>query len=475
MIGRTSRQSSLFYFALTKDAAALTDEVLDPLDPILCDPILVDLVAQGLSARQVRSEDFGRPSIAPDRVLRCLVLKHIRSWSFRQMERELRANLIYRRFTGFFEDPIPHFSSFCRLFAALGPQRTVQIHNRVVQIATAQAVASGRKLRTDTTAVETNIHHPTDSSLLADGIRVLTRGLKRIGAACKAGALKVVNHERAAKHRVLEICRAAKQLGDSGQEQLKESYRKLLALTGSLTRQTKEVLADLQSGKLVAGRGQLAAALKAEAALRHYLPLTEKVITQTKARIFHGQTHHPEKILSLFEAHSVVIRKGKAHKPNEFGRLVRIDEVENGIVSMYTIAVGNPSDQQQWQPALEAHQRVFSRVPHLATADRGFWSAANEKLGQDLGIARVVLPGRGRLCPARAARQKERWFRRAQGWRAGIEARISTLKHCFGMVRAYYKGEHGFERYVGCCVLAQNLVAIVRAKSAKLKETCRSG
>ena len=475
MIGRVNPQTSLFYFALAKDAAALTDDLLDPLDQILTDPILVELVAQALASRHVRSEDFGRPSIAPERVLRSLVLKHVMGWSFRQTQRELRANLLYRRFTRFFEDPIPNFSSFSRLFVAVGQERTAQIHDRVVQIAKAQGVAQGAKLRTDTTAVETNIHHPTDSSLLADSIRVLTRGLKRIGAACKTGALRVVNHQRSAKRRVLEICRAAKQLGESGQEQLKQSYRKLLALTRSVTRQTKEVLADLQSGKLVPVRGQLAAALKAEAALLHYLPLSEKVIAQTQARIYQGQTHHPDKILSLFEAHSVVIRKGKAHKPNEFGRLVRIDEVENGIVSCYHIAVGNTCDQQQWQPALEAHQTIFGRVPHLATADRGYWTAANEKLAQDLGIARVVLPGRGRLSQERALRQKERWFRRGQGWRAGIEARISTLKHRFGMVRAYYKGEHGFERYVGCCVLAQNLVAMVRAKNAKLKEACRSG
>lgn len=476
MIGRTTRQASLFYFAFAKDAAALTDDVLDPLDLILDDPILVDLTAQGLASRRARSEDFGRPSMAPDRVLRSLVLKHTMGWSFRQLECELRANLIYRRFTRFFEDTIPDFSSFCRAFAALGPKRTAQIHERVVEMAKEQSVASGRKLRTDTTAVETHIHYPTDSSLLADGIRVLTRGLKRLRAACRAGALKVVDHQRAAKRRVLEICRAAKVLSAAGTAKLKQSYGKLLGLTQSLTRQTKAVLADLQSGKLAAASSEdLVDVLKAEAALRHYLPLTEKVIAQTKARIFQGQTHYADKILSLFEEHSVVIRKGKTHKPNEFGRLVRIDEVENGIVSAYQIATGNPADQQQWRPALETHQKTFGQAPYLATADRGFWSGANEKLAEEMGVERIVLPGRGRLSKERAARQKERWFRRGQGWRAGIEARISNLKHRFGMERAYYKGERGFERYVGCCVLAQNLIGIVRAKRAKLKESCRSG
>lgn len=268
----------------------------------------------------------------------------------------------------------------------------------------------------------------------------------------------------------MEVCRAAKTLTDAGREKLKESYGKLIDLTRGLTRQTTKVLAELKAGKLVAQADML----QAEAQLRHFLPLTEKVIAQAQARIFEGQTHYPDKILSLFEEHTVVIRKGKAHKPNEFGRLVRIDEVENGLVSNYHVAVNNMADQQQWKPALESHQEIFSRPPFLAAADRGFWSAANEVAAQQLGVTRTVLPGRGRLSKERAARQKERWFRRGQGWRAGIEARISTLKHRFGMVRAHYKGAAGFERYVGSCVIAQNLVAIVRNKIAKIK-SCRSG
>ena len=310
---------------------------------------------------------------------------------------------------------------------------------------------------------------------MADGIRVLTRGLKRISGACETGALKVVDHRRAAKRRVLEICRAAKTLSEAGRQKLNESYGKLIALTRGLTRQTTQVLAELKAGKLTARADMLLAVLQSEAQLRHFLPLTEKVIAQAQARIFEGQTHHPDKILSLFEEHTVVIRKGKAHKPNEFGRLVRIDEVENGIVSHYDIALNNMADQQQWKPALEGHQQIFDQAPHLATADRGFWSAANETLAEEMGVKRVVLPGRGRLSKQRATRQKERWFRRGQGWRAGIEARISTLKHRFGMFRAYYKGETGFERYIGSCVAAQNLVAIVRTKNAKLKQSCRSG
>src|SRR5881409_2981506 len=190
MIGHTTRQASLFYFAFAKEAAAITDELLDPLDEILQDGQLLDLASEALAKRRARSADFGRPSIAPDRLLRSVVLKHLKQWSFRQLEKELRASLLYRRFTRFYEDPIPDFSSFSRTFGLFGKDGTAQVHARVVQIAREQSAAQGQRLRTDTTTVETNIHYPTDSSLLADGIRVLTRGLKRIGAACEAGALK---------------------------------------------------------------------------------------------------------------------------------------------------------------------------------------------------------------------------------------------------------------------------------------------
>ena len=473
MIGPLDRQASLFYFAFAKEVMALSDDLLDALEPLLEDPGLIETATEALAKRSVRSADFGRPSIAPDRLLRCVVLKHLKCWSFRNLEKELRASLLYRRFTRFYEDPIPDFSSFSRTFGLFGKDGTAQLHRRVIQMAEQEAVVKGHKLRTDTTAVETNIHHPTDSSLLADGIRVLTRALKRISAGTQAGAagvLKIVDHGRAAKRRVLEICRAARTLSKAGSEKLKESYGKLMGLARGVTRQTTKVIEALQAGKLVAKAESLIKVLRAEAQLRHFLPLTERVLAQTQARIFEGQTHYPNKLLSLFEEHTVVIRKGKAHKPTEFGRLVRIDEVENGIVSNYQIAANNLADQLQWGPALQAHTEIFGRPPWLAAADRGCWSTANERVAQQLGVARVVLPARGRLSKERSTRQKQRWFRRGQGWRAGIEARISILKHPFGMRRAHYKGEIGFERYVGCCVIAQNLAAIVRTKRAKIKK-----
>jgi IS5 family transposase len=309
--------------------------------------------------------------------------------------------------------------------------------------------------------VESNVHYPTDSSLLGDGIRVLSRSLERIAAECKDGALNVVHHGRAVKYRLLEIGRAAKSLTDANKQRMRDSYKKLVGLTRGVMRQASEVLQRWRKGRLkVVGK-----LLRVEAQigqLRHFLPLVEKVITQTKERVWGGNCHVEGKVLSLFEPHTEVIRKGKAHKPNEFGRLVRIDEVENGIVSGYQVLTGNPADPTSWMPAIEQHQACFGRAPEMATGDRGFFSDKNQRAAQNLGVKKVALPGRGRLSVKRAKKQKERWFRRALRWRAGCEATISTLKHPFSMLRATYKTDPGFQRYVGWCVITKNLFSIAR-------------
>ena len=359
-------------------------------------------------------------------------------WSFRDLERELCSNLVYRRFTHYDAEATPDFTSFSRLFALLGPSLTQKIHQRVVEVACESGVAQGRKLKTDTTCVESNIHYPTDSSLLGDGIRVLSRSLTRIASECKSGAVKVINHARAVKYRLLEISRAAKSLTPVNQRRMKKSYQQLVALAGQVVHQTGKVMKHWHKGKLPVVGSWLSVTTQM-ARLAHFLPLVGKVIQQTQQRVFRGNTRVEGKIVSLFESHSQVIRKGKAHKPNEFGRLVRVDEVENGIVSGYQVLEGNPDDTGSFLPALEQHLSCFGRAPEMATADRGFFSARNEREAEKLGVKKVAIPARGHLSHKRAQHQKQRWFRRALRWRAGIERTMSHLKHPFSMARARYK------------------------------------
>ena len=469
MISSTHHQTWLFYTPLARQAALLKDDLLEPVDTLLDDPQLLELVRDCLATRSPASMLTGRTGIAPDRLLRCCVLKHLKGWSFRQLERELRSNLIYRRFTHFDAEATLDHSSFSRLFALLGPSSHRENSSAGRGHSSPGRRGQGKQItHRHNCALKRNVHFPTDSSLLGDGIRVLSRSLKRIAAHCKSGALEVVNHGRAVKHRLLEISRAAKSQTEASRQRMRDSYHKLLALTGKVVRQAAKVVERWKKGKLPV-TGSLRKVEVQANQLRHFLPLVEKVIAQTKERVWEGNRHVVGKVLSLFEPHTQVIRKGKAHKPNEFGRLVRVDEVEHGIVSGYEVLEGNAADTNSWLPALEQHKATFGEAPERATADRGFYSAKNEREAEDLGVEKVALPATGRLSKKRAERQKERWFKRLLRWRAGCEATISHLKNPFSMKRAGYKGEPGFKRYVGWCVITKNLFSIARYKERKKK------
>jgi IS5 family transposase len=373
---------------------------------------------------------------------------------------------MYRKFTRFDEDRIPKHCTFSRTFAALSPEIIEKIHEHIVLGARAIGAAPGRKMRTDTTVVETNVHYPTDSGLLADGARVLTSGMKQIAELCRPGAIEVVDHARKVKHRVLEIIRAAKVKSDAGKARLVDGYRKLLGVTSSIVRSTEAVIEKIESRKLRARTDLgISATLMMDglrARLSHYIGLVRRVITQTKERVYRGNTHWEGKLMSLFEPDTAAIRKGKAHKPTEFGRLAQIDEVENGIISGYRVRDGNPSDTESLVPAVSHHKVLFGRAPRLVATDRGFWSAQNEADAIKLGVKVVAIPKTGKLSRTRSKKQRTRSFRRAQAWRAGGESRIGTLKHRYGMNRAMSKGDAGHKRDVGWSVITNNLVSIAR-------------
>jgi IS5 family transposase len=232
---------------------------------------------------------------------------------------------------------------------------------------------------------------------------------------------------------------------------------------------TRAVLRDtVTMGRRLGQRLRTATAIHAgplqriQRRLRQLRPIVEQVLQQTRARVLGGDVHVAEKIVSVFEPHTAVIRKGKHAKPTEFGNLVSIQEAEHQIVTGYAVHDGRPADRELWEPALDRHQQIFGRVPFLATADRGFSSAANERMATSRGVRRVVLPHPGRKTAARRAYEHQRWFRRGRRWRVGSEGRISVLKRRHGLSRCRYHGRDGMHRWVGLGVIANNLVTIAR-------------
>ncbi len=437
------------------------------VDKVLEDPVLLKAAYEALASRWTNSRTRGRRGTPVDVVIRLLVLKHLRNWSYAVLEREVRSNLVYRQFTRVGSAKVPDAKTLGKLGIALGPEVIEQIHRRVVAIAQENEIISGRRMRVDTTVVETDIHYPTDASLLGDGVRVLTRTMKRITKLAGAAGAKLRDRARSTRRCLLQIGRASRSRAEQGRERMLQSYRRLMTITGRVVGQAKRFAREVAQGVKRCSDLFDQAAIQADRSyLEAMIPRVQQVLRQTRERIERGNTHAPGKIVSLFEPHTEIIRKGKAGKPTEFGKMVKIQEAEAQIVTHYEVYDQRPSDSDLLIPALDIHEQLFGRMPRLVTADAGFFSAYNEAVAHQRGVRRVAIPNLGTKSEERRALQKKRWFRNAQKWRTGCEGRISLLKRRHGLNRCRYKGPSGIKRWVGLGVIADNLINIARAMDA---------
>jgi IS5 family transposase len=281
---------------------------------------------------------------------------------------------------------------------------------------------------------------------MGDGVRVLTRVMKKAAAEAGEAGVKFRDRSRSVKRRILEIVYAARNKSEKGQEKMKAAYRKLLEATSRVLGQAK------QFSGAVAG--------KAKQQLDEMIPRVQQVMKQARARVLGGNTRADNKILSMFEPDTEVIRKGKASKPTEFGKMVKIQEAENQIVTHFEVFDQRPSDSDLLAPSIEKHKELLDRVPDLVAADAGFFSAANETAAQKLGVKQVAVPSRSTKSEKRKQEQKKPWFKKAQKWRTGCEGRISVLKRRHGLNRSRYKGTPGMKRWAGLGVMADNMINI---------------
>jgi IS5 family transposase len=358
----------------------------------------------------------------------------------------------------------PDDTTLIRWANQIQPETLHALLDRVVELAHSHKVTRGRKLRTDGTVVETNIHYPTDSSLLGDGVRVLSRTLKQarqaLGEAAARRRQLFRDRTRSAKQQVKRILEATRHRGQVAEETMHTAYEQLLETAEAMVGQARQVATVLtaQTSR---------PADKLRETLETVIPRVEQVIEQTRRRVLQGeQVPAPEKLVSLFEPETAIIRKGKIANATEFGRVVWLDEVEGGIISRYDVLDGNPPEDQQIRPSLDHHVAVFEHPPNLLTGDRGTYSADNERYARKVGVTQVVLPQPGGKSNVRTAYERQAWFRRGKRWRAGIEGRISGLKRGQGLERCRYHGDAGMERWVGWGVISHDLRVIARKLAA---------
>jgi IS5 family transposase len=347
----------------------------------------------------------------------------------------------------YFEN-VPDHSTLNKWALTIQPATVAALNERVMALAVRKKLTAGRKVRTDGTVVETNIHYPTDSSLLYDSVRVLSRiikGTRRLLSQLAPATFR--DRTRTAKYTAQAIGRQARR----GVEAVRGAYERLVRTSQASLKQARTVQAALQANPS-------AGAPRVCEQLSRFMPRVEQVIEQTLRRVFGGEKLPPaNKLVSLFEPQTAIIQRGKANRETEFGRKIWLSEVEGGFISHVDILSGNPADEAQWQPSLQAHVRLFGHPPRLASADRGVSSSDNEAFARRLGVKRIVLPQRGAKDDARRRLEQQSWFRRGRRWQAGVEGRISVLKRKHGLDRCLNHGDLGFARWVGWGVFAHNL------------------
>jgi len=432
---------------------------LAAIDHVLDDDELFCMIRNDLSQRYPKTLTAGRKSTPVEVVLRMLAIKHLYDLSYEQTVLQVADSLVLRQFCRVYFEAVPDQSTVCRWANLIQPQTLQAFNQRIMTLAIDSKLTHGRQLRMDGTVVETTIHHPTDSRLLADSVRVLGRSLTRakalLGSGTDLSKEMFRNRQRSAKRTARQITK----LSRCGREQLKPHYRRLVQTTKETIRQAERVLTDLQNQAADAGQ-------KLIESMHTFLPRAQQVLDQTVRRVFCGENVPPaEKLVSIFEPHTDIIRRGKPNKDTEFGHKVWLGEVEGGFIAQYEVLDGNPNDDSQWQPTLDKHMQLFSRPPRQASADRGVHSADNETYATQLGVKRIILPKPGRKSETRRQHERQRWFWRGRRFHAGVEGRISVIKRKYGLDRCRNRGQDGFERWVGWGVIANNLTAMGKGLS----------
>lgn len=456
MLRIDNKQPDLLEGFLTEEMLELSEE-LAFVDQALDDPRVVRPFLKG-------AKKGGRPTIAVATYLRMMYLKRRYEMSYEVLVQEVSDSIKWRRFCHLpLTGKAPDDKTLIKLTKRYGEKAVRAVHDAVVRQAVKAKIIRGRKMRLDTTVTESNIHYPTDTGLLADGVRVITRTVRKIKEVVKLKT-RFRNRVRSIKKRILRI---AKFLGrkKGRREKLRKTKEEMLKIAQMVLAQALGVHQEICgrnveiSTESPIGVGALEG-MRVE--LKHWVELLRVLIAQLR-QVLGGNLHIPQRVVSIFDPGARPIQKGKLFPKTEFGRKVLIQEAEKGLVTDYQVREGNPVDPSFMDPAVDKHENIFGSVPKDVAADRGFYKPGQEEKLKDRGIKRVSIPVKGKRSGMRERTEKSSWFRGLQRWRAGGEAKISLLKRKFGLRRTRVRGDEATEAWIGWGCIINNLVIMARA------------
>lgn len=399
-----------------------------------------------------------------DTILRMVLCQIIEGASLRQIVIRVDDSNFLRQFVRIYNGPMIDFTAYCKLRNGIRPETWKKVNDLLARAAARESRIDGDKLRIDTTAVETNIHWPTDSSLCWDTYRTLGRLIERIREFDPA----VVGDRRVLLKKVKRLQqkiarKASKHPGAA--EAMKPAYIKLFGLVESILQWSGDIAESL-APKIARHPYGPVVQVTMEACLNdlvRFQTLGTRVLDQARRRIIDGESvPNEEKIFSIFEPHTELLKRGKAGKPIEFGHMIQIQQVQAKFITDYEVFETKPVEYKLLDSSIKRHKELFGKHPDQLSADKGYYESMEQITRLEKIIGVVAINKKGNRTPTETERETEPAFRHAQRFRAGVEGTISFLKRVLGLARCYSKGWENYAAMIGATVLAHNLLILAR-------------
>jgi transposase, IS5 family len=417
-------------------------------------PTVAELVWQDLAPKGLLN-DTGAQGLSAEQVLRALIIKQLNGFSYRELAFHLADSVTYRKFCQLGWDQAPSKSVLASCIKAIRSETLEKINRLLVGIAEKKKIEDGKRVRIDTTVVESNIHAPLDSNLLWDCVRVVTR-LMENARELLGTEVSFPNRTRRARRRALGILNAR------FKEKRKPLYRDLLAVAKETIASAQGVIEVIErvAGKGSTGLFDRLAAEGIREELTHYMVLAQRVMNQTERRVLNGESvPASEKLVSIFEEHTDIIVKD--HRDTFYGHKICLTSGRSSLVTDCTILKGNPADSTLAEQMIDRHIEITGRVPKQAAYDGGFTSKANLDAIKAKGVEDVAFSKARTLQITDMVRSS--WvYKKLRDFRAGIEATISFLKRVFGLDRCTWRSLPSFNSYVWSSIVTFNLLVIAR-------------
>jgi len=414
-------------------------------------PIINEMVLQDLTP-DVEHPDTGAQGMTAEQVVRAAIIKQTEGYSYEDLAFHIVDSRCYRSFCRIgITDKGFQKSALCHNIKAISPETWEAINRILVAYAEEHKIEKGREVRMDSTVVSSNIHEPSDSSLLWDSVRVLSRMLGQINEQLDSFNIPFTDHSKRAKRRMLGIMNA------KSKKTRKRQYVDLLKVT-------RKTLSYAETALCLLKGPHLAMAQSMPEELRHYIELTRRVIEQTERRVIYGESvPASEKIVSLFEPHTDIIVKDR--RETFYGHKVCLNGGSSNLITDCVIVDGNPADSTLTEQMLDRHEEIYGRYPLKAAFDGGFASKENLRSAKAKGIKDVCF-AKKRGIEAEDMCRSQWVYKRLRRFRAGIESAISWIKRCFGFASCTWKSLRSFKSYVWVSIVSANLLTLAR------KEMC---